>query len=36
LIALRQFCACIALGDVDLHFSLIFLSKANDEEGGIT
>jgi len=36
LIVLRQFCTWIALGDVDFRFSLIFLSKANDEEGGIT
>ena len=36
LIVLCQFCACIAVGDVDLQLSLILLSKADDEEGGVT
>ena len=36
LIVFSQFFICIALGDVDLCFSLIFVPKANDDEGGIT
>ena len=36
LIVFHQFFTCIALGDVGLHFSLIFIAKANDYEGGIT
>jgi len=36
LIVLCQFYSCITLGNVDLGFSLIFLSKANDGEGRIT
>ena len=36
LIAFRRFFTCVALGDVDLRFSLIFVPKANDDERGIT
>jgi hypothetical protein len=36
LIVFHCFCTCIALGDTDLHFSLIFIPKANDDKGGIT
>ena len=36
LIVFRRFFTCIALGDVDLRFSLTFLPKVNDDERGIT
>jgi hypothetical protein len=32
----HQFFTCIALGDENVRFSLIFVPKATDEEGGIT
>jgi hypothetical protein len=31
-----RFCIWIAVGDADLHFLLILVTKANGVEGGIT
>jgi len=36
MIVFRQFFTLIALGDVDLHFSLILIKKANVVEGRTT
>jgi len=36
LIVVHQFFTCIALGDADLCFSLMFGPKANDDDEGIT
>jgi len=36
MIVFRQFFTLIVLGDVDLHFLIILVTKANAAEGGTT